>query len=94
MAGVWRSGELQEVPDSGIPVRLGIPGQSGLHCGERLEIKVGGCWHRGRVEYGGQFGWYWTDNDSKVPLLPGIKARVWHDRDDWPREERRRGLER
>jgi hypothetical protein len=92
---VWREGGLREIPDSGNPARLGIPGQGGLHCGDQLEIKVGGSWNRGRVEFGGQMGgWYWTDDEDKVPLVPGMKARVWHDRDHWPSEDRRRGLER
>lgn len=90
---VWREGGLREVPDSGHPARLGIPGQSGLHCGDQLEIRVGGTWHRGRVEYSGQLGWHWTDNDSRIPLLPGVKARAW-DGYEWPREDRRRGVER
>lgn len=90
---MWCEGGLREVPDSGYPARLGILGQSGLHCGDQLEIRVGGTWHRGRVEYSGQLGWHWTDNDSRIPLLPGVKARAW-DGYEWPREDRRRGVER
>jgi len=73
----WIMGRLVRVPDSGKPPRLGIEGQSSLHCGEALEIRVQGHWLRGRVEYDDRLRWYWTDNQVMVLLRLGMEARQW-----------------
>jgi len=65
-----------------------------LHCGDPLELKVGGRWERGWVEFSDRQGWYWTNDKSSARLLEGFEGRVWDGR-EWPNPERERpGLER
>lgn len=84
---MWRQGKLAPVPDSGHPQRIGLDGEDGFHAGEQVDIRVGGHWLRGRVEHGSRWGWYWTDNETDIPLRPGQAARVWLGGDYWPESD-------
>lgn len=63
-----------------------------LTSGHPLELRIGGRWLRGRVEFGDRIGYYWTDNRNTVPLGGCGRGRVWGS-EDWPPPERRQGPE-
>jgi len=41
-----------------------------LHCGDGLEIRVGGCWLPVRVEWEDRAGWVLLADDDTVRILP------------------------
>ena len=53
-------------------------GRHDLHCGDGIEVRVGGRWVPVRVEWQDRHGWVLFTDDDTVRLLPSSAMVVRH----------------
>ena len=53
-----------------------------LHCGDGLDVRVGGHWLPCRVEFDGRLGWILLTDFDTVRILPSARLSVRPDRAD------------